>query len=98
MVKNGDKILICLSTGRHSLSLMHALHQYRFYVSSRGIHFELGVVIGHYKCDQDDNSLAAYLDALGITCFDEDPRKSLFIIICYFLRIVNAKDYIRFSG
>ena len=30
MVRDGDRVLVCLSGGKDSLSLLHTLHQYQF--------------------------------------------------------------------
>ena len=44
MLHNGDRVLVCLSGGKDSLSLLHTLRQYQFVAKSRGISFELGAL------------------------------------------------------
>ena len=35
MIRDGDRVLLCLSGGKDSLSLLHVLHQYQFYCRSQ---------------------------------------------------------------
>ena len=44
MLHDGDRVLVCLSGGKDSLSLLHTLRQYQFVAKSRGITFELGAL------------------------------------------------------
>ena len=35
MIKDGDHVLLCLSGGKDSLSMLHIIHQYQFYARSK---------------------------------------------------------------
>lgn len=62
MVKDGDKILVCLSGSSSSLSLLHGLRQFS---RARGIHIEMGAVsLG--TSGVDPRALMLYLRDLNI--------------------------------
>ncbi len=42
MLKDGDKVLVCVSGGKDSLSLLHALKQHQYFARSKGVRFEIG--------------------------------------------------------
>ncbi|XP_017757061.1 PREDICTED: uncharacterized protein LOC108548558 [Eufriesea mexicana] len=72
MIRDNDRVLVCLSTnGKGSLSLLHTLHQYRFYVRSKGVDFEIGAatVDGNRF---DPLELMTYLKALDVPYFYEE--------------------------
>lgn len=72
MIRDNDKVLVCLSAnGKDSLSLLHTLHQYRFYVRSKGIDFEIGAATVDTG-GSDPMELMSYLKALEISYFYEE--------------------------
>ncbi|XP_014206620.1 uncharacterized protein LOC106638097 [Copidosoma floridanum] len=74
MIRDGDRLLLCLTPGgASSMSLLHALHQYRFYGRSKGLDFEIGVAS---VARAPEHRLTTYLTALGVPYFCEDPTNS----------------------
>lgn len=72
MIKDGDHVLICLSGGKDSLSMLHIIHQYKFYAQSKGIHFEIGAVtVDPQTPAYDPSPLKKYLATLNIPYFFE---------------------------
>ncbi|KAF3421132.1 hypothetical protein E2986_02676 [Frieseomelitta varia] len=73
MIRDNDRVLICLSTnGKSSLSLLHSLHQYRFYVRSKGVDFEIGAATVNAPNRSDPLELMTYLKALDVPYFYEE--------------------------
>ncbi|CAD5112532.1 DgyrCDS1743 [Dimorphilus gyrociliatus] len=73
MIKNNDKLLVCLSGGKDSLSLLHAMHQYQFYAKSKGIEFQLGAVTIDPQAESyNPRPLKAYLASLNVPYFYEE--------------------------
>jgi len=35
MIQDGDRVMVCLSGGKDSLSLLHSLHQYKYQAKSK---------------------------------------------------------------
>ena len=73
MIRHGDRVLVCLSGGKDSLSLLHTLKQFQFFAAARGLHFSLAAV----TVDPDSSSynprpLIPYLAALGVPYFFEE--------------------------
>nr|XP_012216545.1 PREDICTED: uncharacterized protein LOC105668652 isoform X2 [Linepithema humile] len=72
MIRDSDRVLVCLSaTGKDSLSLLHTLHQYRFYARSKGIDFEIGAATIDAG-GSDPMELMSYLKALDVPYFYEE--------------------------
>ncbi|CAB3241490.1 unnamed protein product [Arctia plantaginis] len=73
MIRQGDKVLVCLSGGSSSIALLHTMHQYQFYARSKGIHFSIGALFVHEKVSQvDPLHLMAYCRTLGVKFIYED--------------------------
>ncbi|RUS69527.1 hypothetical protein EGW08_022710, partial [Elysia chlorotica] len=72
MLSNGDKVLVCLSGGKDSLSLLHTLRQYQFYAKGKGILFEFGAVtVDPMTASYDPSPLKQYLASLKVPYFYE---------------------------
>ncbi|OQV19242.1 putative tRNA 2-thiocytidine biosynthesis protein TtcA [Hypsibius exemplaris] len=75
MFKDGDRVLVCLSGGKDSLSLLHALKQYQFFARSQGINLELGAVtVDPGASSYDPSPLKPYLKSLGVPYFYEEQN------------------------
>ncbi|KAJ8867821.1 hypothetical protein PR048_031626 [Dryococelus australis] len=76
MIRDGDRVMVCLSGGKDSLSLLHTLHQYQFYVRSKGIQFSLGAAtVDPGSTAYDPRPLIPYLEALGVHYLYEEQGK-----------------------
>lgn len=69
MIKEGDHVMISLTNKRESFLLLHTLHQYQYYSSSKGKNFFLGVFVEH---SLKNNSVISYLEPLGVEIYFED--------------------------
>lgn len=75
MIQNGDKILVCISGGKDSLSLLHTLHQYQYYARSKGINFDIGAAtVDPGSTAYNPKPLKPYLLSLGIEYFYEEQN------------------------
>lgn len=75
MIRDNDRVLVCLSTNcKSSLSLLHALHQYRFYVRSKGVDFEIGAATVD-PSGSNPVELAGYLESLNVPYFHEEQEE-----------------------
>jgi tRNA(Ile)-lysidine synthase TilS/MesJ len=73
MLRDGDRVLVCLSGGKDSLSLLHTLWQYHFLAASKGVHFSLGAVtVDPGSASYNPRPLIPYLAALGVPYFFEE--------------------------
>ncbi|XP_071500517.1 uncharacterized protein [Diadema antillarum] len=73
MLRDGDRVLVCLSGGKDSLSLLHTLRQYQFVARKKGINFDLGAVtIDPQTPSFDPSPLKGYLTKLGLPYFYEE--------------------------
>lgn len=73
MIRHGDRVLVCLSGGKDSLSLLHTLRQYHFIAQAKGILFTFGAVtVDPGTSSYDPSPLIPYLQGLGVTYFYEE--------------------------
>nr|XP_018898965.1 PREDICTED: uncharacterized protein LOC109031724 [Bemisia tabaci] len=67
MIKDGDRVMVCLSGGKDSLSLLHTLHQFQYYAKSKGISFKLGAAtVDPGSSAYNPQPLIPYLKLLGV--------------------------------
>ncbi|PAA80656.1 hypothetical protein BOX15_Mlig012232g2, partial [Macrostomum lignano] len=73
MIRDGDRVLICLSGGKDSLSLLHALHQFQAYADrTSGPRFQLAAcTVDPVSNSYDPSPLIGYLERLGVTYYFE---------------------------
>ncbi|CAB3401688.1 unnamed protein product [Caenorhabditis bovis] len=74
MIKNGDKVLVCLSGGKDSLSLLHLLHFYQQRCQkARSTSFDLGAItIDPGSAEYNPRPLIDYCRRLNIDYFYEE--------------------------
>ncbi|KAK2725819.1 hypothetical protein QYM36_000332 [Artemia franciscana] len=83
MIKSGERVLVCVSGGKDSLTLLHALNQYKEHMKRRGFFFEIGAVtVDPGSSSYDPSSLIPYMRQLGIPYYYE---KQVYTWLCKFL-------------
>lgn len=77
MVRDGDRVLICLSGGKDSLTLLHLMRQYQFYAEKeQEIRFELGAItVDPGSQAYDPSPLIGYLKELNCTYLYEEQSR-----------------------
>ncbi|XP_063888776.1 uncharacterized protein LOC135115748 isoform X2 [Scylla paramamosain] len=72
MIRDGDCVMVCLSGGKDSLSLLHTLRQYQFYARARKVTFTLAAAtVDPMSAAYDPRPLIPYLASLGVPYFFE---------------------------
>lgn len=75
MVKNGDKIMVCLSGGKDSLCLLHLLLQYQNHIKNKGVLFSIGAVtVDPDSSGCDPCMLIPHLKTLGVHYIIDDKK------------------------
>lgn len=73
MIKEGDRVMIGVSGGKDSLSMVHVLKCYQQIMKHRGVNFTLGAVTVDPQADGfDPRPLKLYFEALGMDYFFEE--------------------------
>ncbi|KAF5304557.1 hypothetical protein FQA39_LY09608 [Lamprigera yunnana] len=73
MIRDGDKVMVCLSGRKDSLSLLHTLIQYQTYIQNEGILFNLGAItINPDSMGCDPCILIPHLKQMGVNYVVED--------------------------
>lgn len=73
MIKDGDRILVCLSGGKDSLSLLHTMKQLQYVMKKEGIAFTFGAVtVDPGSTSYNPKPLIPYLKALDVPYFFEE--------------------------
>ncbi|XP_048589308.1 uncharacterized protein LOC5522122 [Nematostella vectensis] len=73
MINDGDRVLVCLSGGKDSLSLLHTLHQYQYQARAKGLTFHVGAAtVDPQSSAYDPRPLIPYLATLGVPYFFEE--------------------------
>ncbi|XP_064215241.1 uncharacterized protein LOC658498 isoform X2 [Tribolium castaneum] len=75
MIKDGDNVMVCLSGGKDSLSLLHTLLQFQNYAQNKGILFSLGAVtVDPDTSGCDPCILIPHLRSLGVHYIIDDKK------------------------
>ena len=75
MISHGDKVMVGVSGGKDSLSLVHTLRQYQRMMHSKGVDFELAALTVDPQADGfDPRPLVDYFAALGLPYFFEEQQ------------------------
>lgn len=78
MIRNGDRVMVCLSGGKDSLSLLHTLLQYQSIAQNKGIVFNIGAVtVDPEIAGCDPCVLIPHLKSLGVHYIIEDHNNKI---------------------
>ncbi|XP_076273257.1 uncharacterized protein LOC143204552 isoform X2 [Rhynchophorus ferrugineus] len=75
MIKDGDKVMVCLSGGKDSLSLLHTLLQFQTHAQKQGILFSIGAItVDPDSSGCDPCVLIPHLKTLGVHYIIDDKK------------------------
>ncbi|XP_023030316.2 uncharacterized protein [Leptinotarsa decemlineata] len=75
MVKDGDKVMVCLSGGKDSLCLLHTLLQYQNHAKNNGVLFSIGALtVDPDSSGCDPCALIPHLKSLGVHYIIDDKK------------------------
>ena len=89
MIKPGDRVLVCLSGGKDSLTLLHTMKQYQYYTKMA---FDLGAMtIDPLSSAYDPRPLIPYLKELNVPyLYEEQVKFSVyFLYIFYYYKLTD---------
>ena len=85
MIKPGDRVLVCLSGGKDSLTLLHTMKQYQYYTKMA---FDLGAMtIDPLSSAYDPRPLIPYLKELNVPYLYEEQVKFSVYLLTFFIII-----------
>lgn len=71
MIKDGDKVMVCISGSHDSISLLHVLHHYQDHAKCKNMNFTIGAAI--VTSEKQNHPLISYLDTLGVQYVLQEP-------------------------
>merc|ERR1719494_1342111 len=75
MIRPNDRVLLCLSGGKDSLSMLHMINQYKYFAKRKGIEFEFGAMtVDPQSKGYNPRPLIKYLAELGVPHFYEEQN------------------------
>eukprot|EP00049_Salpingoeca_infusionum_P010822 m.186635 g.186635 ORF g.186635 m.186635 type:complete len:1101 (+) comp14759_c0_seq2:41-3343(+) len=75
MIQDGDRVLLCISGGKDSLTMLHAIKQAQYVLRANGVNFTLGAATVDPGTEAyNPRPLQAYMKALGVPYFYESQR------------------------
>jgi len=75
MICPNDRVLLCLSGGKDSLSMLHMINQYKYFAKRKGIEFEFGAMtVDPQSKGYNPRPLIKYLAELGVPYFYEEQN------------------------
>nr|CAH7716425.1 unnamed protein product [Callosobruchus chinensis] len=78
MIRDGDKVMVCLSGGKDSLCLLHTLLHYQTHVKSKGVLFSIGAItVDPDSSGCDPCVLIPHLKTLGVHYIIDDKKPDL---------------------
>ncbi|XP_050297655.1 uncharacterized protein LOC126737017 isoform X2 [Anthonomus grandis grandis] len=78
MIRDGDKVMVCLSGGKDSLGLLHTLLQYQTHAQKSGLLFSIGAItVDPDSSGCDPCILIPHLKSLGVHYIIDDKKSDL---------------------
>ena len=89
MIKPGDRVLVCLSGGKDSLTLLHTMKQYQYYTKMA---FDLGAMtIDPLSSAYDPRPLIPYLKELNVPYLYEE-QVNVFCLHFFYYKLTDDEN------